>query len=336
LFEELLRDLRRLEGGVKIPAEIPVDDDGYFDRQCPDEQCHALFKILFADWKDKISDAEVYCPICRRVASATEWNTAEQSKYIEKVALAYMKGRIDRVLEADARRFNASQSPQGFFSLSLSYRPGARPVLVPPAAAEVMRQNHECDSCHCHYASIGAAFFCPCCGTNSAEKTFRAYLDAAEKTIRSIPLIRESLTLNAEKDAAQDTCRLVLENTQLSLIGALQHYVESLYSRLPSPPPARRNVFLNLKESSLLWKTAIGRDYKDLIGPSDYAELNRFFQQRHLIAHKNGFVDEDYIRKSGDTTYAVSQRLVISEVSMVRLLQLIRELAEKLAREIHS
>ena len=72
-----------------------------------------------------------------------------------------MKGRIDRVLEADARRFNASQSPQGFFSLSLSYRPGARPVLVPPAAAEVLRQNHECDSCHCHYASIGAAFFLP-------------------------------------------------------------------------------------------------------------------------------------------------------------------------------
>jgi hypothetical protein len=161
-------------------------------------------------------------------------------------------------------------------------------------------------------------------------------LDATEKTIQSIPLIRESLTQSAEKDAAQDTCRLVLENTQLSLIGAFQHYVESLYSRLPSPPFARRNVFQNLKESSALWKAAIGRDYEDLIGQNDCAELNRFFQQRHLIAHRNGFVDEDYVRKSGDTTYAVSQRLVISEASMVRLLQLIGKLAEKLTREIHS
>jgi len=105
---------------------------------------------------------------------------------------------------------------------------------------------------------------------------------------------------------------------------------------LPSPPPARRNVFQNLKESSVLGKAAIGRDYEDLIGQNDYAELNRFFQQRHLIAHKNGFVDEDYVRKSGDTTYAVGQRIVISEALMVRLLQLIRELAEKLTWEINS
>jgi len=182
VFEEIRRDLLRLEGGVKVPVRMPIDDDGYFDRQCPDEQCHALFKVLFADWKDNVSDAGVYCPICRRVASATEWNTPEQFDYIKNVAVAYIKGRIGRALEADARRFNARQSPQAFFSLSLSYRPGARPVLVPPAAAEGMRQNHECDSCHCHYASIGAAFFCPCCGTNSAEKTFRASLDAAEKS----------------------------------------------------------------------------------------------------------------------------------------------------------
>jgi hypothetical protein len=48
-----------------------------------------------------------------------------------------------------------------------------------------------------------------------------------------------------------------------------------------------------------------GMGYEDLLTSVEMADLLRLFQQRHLLAHCEGIVDQDYIIKSGDTTYAV-------------------------------
>ena len=61
MFDELLRELRKLEKATLVPIQIAVDDDGYFDRQCPAEQCRAFFKVLFSDWRDKVRDEQVFC-----------------------------------------------------------------------------------------------------------------------------------------------------------------------------------------------------------------------------------------------------------------------------------
>ena len=246
MFDQLLRELGKLEDGIRIPVEMPIDEDGYFDRQCAADQCKAVFKVLFTDWKEKVRDEQVFCPICRYESRSTEWNTEDQAEHIRAVALAHLQGAIDKALRTDTERFNRSQPRGGFISLSLSYRPGALPVLVSPAAAEAMRQNHACDECGCRYASIGAAFFCPCCGANSAERMFEAGVEVARNTVESLPALRESLLMIGGRDAAHDTCRLILENTQASLVGSFQHYAEALYGALSGAPKARRNVFQNL------------------------------------------------------------------------------------------
>lgn len=334
MFDQLLRELRKLEDGILVPVEMPVDDDGYFDRQCPAEQCKAVFKVLFSDWKEKVRDEQVFCPICRWESPATEWNTEDQAEHMQAVALAHLQRTINQSGRTDTERFNRSQPRGGFISLSLSYRPGALPVLVSPAAAEAMRQIHACEECSCKYASIGAAFFCPCCGANSTEKMFEAGVEAALKTVQSLPALRVSLLTIGGSDAAHDTCRLILENTQASLVGIFQHYVGALYGALGGVPKARKNVFQNLRESSRLWKDAIGCSYEDLVRETELVELNRLFQQRHLIAHRGGIVDADYIVKSGDTSYSVGQRIVVSDQSVVRLSELVLELGRKLRRGI--
>lgn len=55
-----------------------------------------------------------------------------------------------------------------------------------------------------------------------------------------------------------------------------------------------------------------------------------FFQQRHLLAHKEGLVDEEYLTKSGDTAYRVGQKLQIKEPSVLRLADLVERLAASL------
>ena len=95
MFEDILRELRKVDqrqGGISIPIQMPLDGEGYFDRQCPSGNCQSGFKVLFEDWKIKVSDACVFCPICREEAEAGEWNTPGQGQ----AALVGGRGRLAR------------------------------------------------------------------------------------------------------------------------------------------------------------------------------------------------------------------------------------------------
>ena len=129
--------------------------------------------------------------------------------------------------------------------------------------------------------------------------------------------------------------RLITENGLQTAVTAFQRYVEALYSRLPSSPPARRNVFQNLKAGGELWCGATGKRYSDYITADDMDLLARYFQQRHLLAHTQGLVDADYITQTADTRYQVGQRVVIRETAVRECLQLIEKLTDAMAGEVN-
>jgi hypothetical protein len=85
-------------GGLSIPIQIPLDDEHYLDRQCPSVNCQSSFRVLFEDWKEKVSDVRVFCPICREEAKATEWNTPDQAEYIKQVGLRHIQGLIGEAM----------------------------------------------------------------------------------------------------------------------------------------------------------------------------------------------------------------------------------------------
>ena len=68
--------------------------------------------------------------------------------------------------------------------------------------------------------------------------------------------------------------------------------------------------------------------------PSDpeMADLVRLFQQRHLVAHRDGIVDQEYIDKSSDSTYSVGQRLVVHEYAVSRLADVVAKLAGEIRK----
>ena len=67
--------VRRDSNLVTIPMTFESDEKGYFDRQCPNENCRQIFKVYVEDWKEKISDEEVHCPMCGHIDSADKWHT---------------------------------------------------------------------------------------------------------------------------------------------------------------------------------------------------------------------------------------------------------------------
>ncbi|WP_245448372.1 hypothetical protein [Neorhizobium sp. T6_25] len=68
MFKNLQDELRRLSAQQTISVPLESDAEGYFDKECPDDNCLFQFKIFEQDWKDIVRDEEVFCPSCRHCA----------------------------------------------------------------------------------------------------------------------------------------------------------------------------------------------------------------------------------------------------------------------------
>jgi hypothetical protein len=331
MFDEVLRELRRLEEAEQIRVSIPCDEEGYLDRECPSPACQFTFKVHEDDWRDRVRDEQAFCPFCGHAAESAKWLTQEQLAHAKQAAIAHIEGGIGHAMRRDAEIWNRSQPRNSFIRITMDVNSRPRPVLLPAAAAASMRLKISCPACTSRYAVIGAAFFCPVCGHNSGELMFSQSIAAIRNALESIGAIRAALP---DRDTAETTARLFIENGLQNVVTAFQRYAEALYGRHPSVPPARRNAFQNLAEGSALWLVAFGKEYSDHLDRGEVAVLTRIFQQRHLLAHRQGLVDDDYITRSGDMSYRTGQRVVIRETAVRECLVLIEKLAAGMATDV--
>lgn len=331
MFDEIIREMKKLEQPRRVSINVALDDKGYYDRECPNAECGGHFKVLFDDWRDKVRDEQVFCPFCRHENESGEWNTPEQQRYIEQVAHA----EISRLLNGAMSRAVRRTRPQHFggglikFSMSLSYRPGSIPSVFPVSARDELRQDFTCEECGCRYASLGASFFCPACGHNSAPTCFDNTLETVQKTVAALAGIRSAIEQAANVDAAADAIRQVLEDQFPRLVGAFERLNEALFAKLPNESqfPRKGNVFQRLDDASALWSQAAGKSYPDFLDAGELRRLKLLFQRRHVLSHRQGIVDQAYIDRSGDRTYAVGQRLVLRDADVLELTSLLAKLA---------
>lgn len=322
MFEETIRALKKL-GDEKSAVSISADDDNYFDRECPAPECLAQFKVLMADWKDKVRDEEVFCPFCGHTADAQKWWTQEQLAHVREVALATVQGAIGGALRRDAQKFNQRRPKGGFISINMKVDSRPQHVPIPYAAAAPMRLKIACNECRCRYAVVGAAYFCPSCGANAADLVFDLTAQGIRQSLVAVDTIRAAIP---DADTAENTCRLIVESAMQNAVTAFQRIAEALYWRIAPATKIRRNAFQNLAEGSALWAAAIGHGYDNHLTAVEMAQLTTVFQQRHLLAHTQGVVDDDYLRKTSDTRYKSGQRLVIKREAVTEALTLVEQL----------
>ncbi|MHC2633958.1 RNA polymerase subunit RPABC4/transcription elongation factor Spt4 [Bradyrhizobium liaoningense] len=331
MFDDLIRTLKSLDGmKVSVPAAVQADKDGYIDRQCPATECEFLFKVHEDDWRNVVRDEAVWCPFCGHEGASDKWWTHEEIERAKEAAFAEVKHQVNRAMRTDAERWNRRQPRNSFISMTMKVDAKPKEIVLPAAASDPMQLRIGCSQCACRYAVIGSAYFCPACGHNAAEHVFAQSLATIRATLDNLALIAGGLP---DRDTAENTTRLLIEDSLQRIVTAFQRYAEALFARLPAPPKARRNVFQNLTEGSALWLQAFGNGYDAHLDAGDLATLNRYFHQRHLLAHRDGSVDADYISRTGDTSYREGQRLVIRESAVRDALTLVERLAAGLAAD---
>lgn len=327
MFKNLQRELEKLGRTNEISVPIEPDSEGYLDKECPSELCFFLFKIHGDDWSDIVRDEEVFCPSCGHVAPAKSWYPRAQIEAARDYALGTITNSMNKAMRADAAASKRRQNRNSFLSITLDVKGGRDAVLVPVAAAGPLRLRTSCESCGCRYSYVGAAYFCPSCGVNSAGHTFTQTLN----TIRTAAGLGETLRNTLGPDEAEVMIRTLLEKAIQDTVMSFQRLNEQLYE-LHCSKTARRNTFQNLDAGSDLWRAETGHAYADLIGQTKLDQLRVYFQQRHLLAHQQGIVDQDYIDRSGDTTYTAGQRLLIRDSTVREFADLIEELSYELTK----
>ena len=330
MFEETIRALKNLEGKSKISVPIGNDEEGYYDRECPSEECLFQFKVLHEDWRDKVRDEEVFCPNCGHSADSSKWWTQEQLAHAREAALARIKASISGALNLDASQWNSRQPRGGFVSITMRVNNVPQQVPLPSATAEPMKLKIVCPACQCRYAGIGAAYFCPACSHNAAGQVFVQTISGIRRCLDALGTIRDAI---GDPDTAENTIRLLVENSLQNVVTAFQRCAEALFLELPNKPKARRNAFQNLGEGDQLWSLATGRTYGAHLSAQEIELLTRGFQQRHLLAHTQGIIDQDYVTKSSDARYQPGQRLVIRVESVLETVDLIEKLVNGMSSD---
>lgn len=179
---------------MEIPVTLQSDRKGYFDRECPNENCLYTFKINMQDWEEKVSDEEVHCPMCGHIDTSEKWWTQKQLDDMQNIAAGYAMALISEKL--DEAFGGLAQSTQHNKFVKITYKPGKRITFQnnPIGQSEEWETDITCEKCGIRYSVIGSAYFCPCCGHNSAVSVFEESMDSIEKMLASLPEMKQMLT----------------------------------------------------------------------------------------------------------------------------------------------
>ena len=334
MFEELAREVAKIGGTHQFTLDVPLDDKGYYDRRCPSRACLGHFKVNFEDWSDKVRDEVVYCPFCRHDAAADQWHTSEQQEHLVSAARVEMTKMFQGALRRGVSRSRTRSVGRGpiRLSMSLTFKAGSLPPVTVAEASEAMRQDFECGGCGCRFASVGASFFCPCCGQNTADDNVDATFAAVESTVRHANRLEEALANAAGADTARDSVRQVLEDQYPRLVGAFERATQALFERKYDPTllAGKGAIFQRIDDASALWRRVSGVGFDAFLTPQEQERLKAHFQRRHVLSHGQGIVDQRYLARSGDTSVTVGQRLVVRECDVLELLHLIRLIVDGL------
>lgn len=316
------------ESILDIPIIIKSDEKGYFDRQCPNENCLCKFKIKMIDWKEKIN-SNVHCPVCGYIEQPNKWFTEQQMDGIKENAKNAFIDHVRKELDKSFSQLAHSTKNNKFFKFT--YKPNHKTVFVnhPIGQSEKWELELTCDECGAQYSTIGFSYFCPCCGYSSAKSMFDESIDIIGKNLSALSEKLQWYTDKYGKDKAETIYKKEVEGALADIVSAFQYFAAQCYSKL-STNKLRPNDFQIVEKGDDLFKKQTGKGYLTWISDVEFEKMNLYFQRRHLVEHNGGIIDPKYIERSNDNSYNVGQRIVVKESDAFELLSIIKKLGDGL------
>lgn len=309
-INDMIRKLKRLQNEIEnlSAKEIRIipDKKGMIDRQCPKEECQTLFKVNSEDWRNIVREEGAFCPYCK--------NNSKASDYLPKGQIAEV---VSSIKESITNLWNHGHSISNNF-IAINSR-------------EEFELNISCEKCNVRFSVIGAAYFCPCCGYNSIERTAKEALEKLILKAEKVSEIQNALEQTVTRDEATIIVKSIIENALSDCIGTLQTFSETKYNNL-SNTNAQFNAFQNVEKSNKLWMALKGQGYQTWLTKDEENSLLIFTQRRHLLEHKGGLVDSKYLQITDDKNYTKGERIIVKPSDVIILGKIILKIIDNINR----
>ena len=315
-----MEHLRRLGNSVSI--SIPAGENGFTGRECPEPECQGHFKVEFGTGL-KGNNLPCHCPYCGHTAGHDQFWTKEQIEYAKSLAIR----RISRAEQRDLRKLEFDHKPKGAFGIGIS-------MQVQPGRAAPIHQYREkqleteivCANCTLRYSVYGVFAFCPDCGRHNSLQILGKNLDVVGKML--------NLAAGAEDELAGKLIENALEDCVSAFDGFGRELCRVHAGIAVNPAMAEKMRFRNLDNARAGCLDLFGIDLFASVAAKEWRAAVTAFQKRHLVAHKLGVVDQDYIAKSGDTRSVVGRKVGIDADEVKVLATIISTLAARMSTRL--
>ena len=309
-----MNHLRRL--GSSFAIQIPADDEGFTGRECPNPECEGYFKVVFGTGL-KGEAAPCHCPYCGHTAQHDEFWTQEQIQYIRSAALR----RVGDAIRKDLKAVEFEHKPRGTFGIGFSMKvKSGRPIPIHRYRERQLETVVVCSDCTLRYSVYGVFGFCPDCRKHNSLQILNKNLDVITKMIQLSGTVEHELS------------RKIIESALEACVAALDGFGRELCSVY-----GRSGVsFQNLENTARRLKQICGVNLRKAWSEEDWQEVHRMFQKRHVIAHRMGVVDEEYVSRTGDPGAVVGRKVAVHTHEIQYLVYLLRAGAERMSNQFNQ
>jgi len=312
-----MRHLDKLKGTHEIG--LKTDAGGYTGRECP--ECGRYFKLVFATGIAEV--VPCHCPYCGHVADQDEFATEDQVAYVESVLMQRVEKALAEDLNDWAAQFNRRQR-DSLIQLEVESSVPISPLQ--DYSEKELETCLVCESCSLQYAVYGVFAYCPDCGKHNSLQILEANLDLIAKMLSLVEQAEDEQTAQRLTENALEDCVAVFDG--------FGREVCRIHTALSKNAESFEKIrFQNLRGARKNLEQCFGIDLK-AGAKGDWDRVVALFQKRHLYSHKMGVVDEEYVRKSGDTTAIPGRKAVVRESEVRFLLPVIESMAQHLFTEM--
>ena len=315
------------DGHVVFNVDIPIDEDGYFGRECP--TCEQHFRIAHEDYDGLPDDLRLWCVYCGHQDDHSDFMTQQQVERVTRAASDYAMQMIDQTLD---RSFGSMARQSRGSMVRITYRSQPfYPAPLPGIDEERLVRERQCVDCELRYAVFGEHRFCPVCGL---LPPLVAAVDALAAERLRLDVLA-SLGSSAEAELRESG---VLQRTYVdtieNVVGIVESLAERVYCARVSDAEAdlkgKGKIFQRLDDAADLFQAKLNLDVRSELG-SDWRELREAWAARHVFTHCDGLVDARYVAAVPTTSLQEGQRLQITEGYSRRVLSVAERLCCVLA-----
>lgn len=314
--------LRRLGNSISIP--IKPDEDAFTGRECPQRDCEGYFKIEFGTGL-KGEDLPCHCPYCGYSAAHDQFWTKEQIEYANSMAMR----KVTEALHKDLKKLEFDHKAKGAFGIGISMKVKAgRAPAIHYYREKQLETEVVCANCTLRYSVYGVFAFCPDCGQHNSLQILDKNLEVVGKML--------DLATGSEKALAEKLIENALEDCVSAFDGFGRELCRIHANKSRNPARAAKMNIQNLEGARTGFQDLFGLDLSADLTPDEWRAATTAFQKRHIVAHKLGVVDQQYITNTGDTRAVVGRKISIRADEVRDLVRIIRTLAPWLADNLHK